>query len=115
MANQQQQQPQKRFKLVYWNTRALAEPIRCLLSFLFTEEEWEEERMEVGPPPSYSKSVWLLEKKDKLPSLPLSNLPYLIDREVDFCLSQSVAIGEYLWRVGRKRRAKEGEREEKEE
>lgn len=74
--------------LTYWNTRAICEPIRLLLHYLHVP--FVDRRLQVGPPPEYSKLEW-----DDDPSRPLldfPNLPHFHDRAQGTRLTQTHAI-----------------------
>lgn len=75
-------------RLGYWNTRALAEPIRLLLAL--ADVQFDDKRYEVGPPPAYDKSCWESEKHSL--GLAFPNLPYWIDDARGVRLTQSHAI-----------------------
>ena len=83
------------YVLGYWNTRALAEPIRLLL--VFVGVNWEDKRYQVGSPSTYDKSAWENEKETLGLSLP--NLPYLLNPETGLKLTQTRTILRYLWRM----------------
>jgi glutathione S-transferase len=78
--------------LGYWNTRALAEPIRLLLHFV--GEKFIDKRYQVGPPPNYDKSEWMNVKHSL--DLDFPNLPYFIDPVANVRLTQTHAIIIYL-------------------
>ena len=73
------------------NTRALCEPVRLLLHFV--GEDFIDKRYQVGPPPSYDKSEWSVEK-EKL-GLAIPNLPYYKDAN-GVVLTQVNAILHYI-------------------
>ena len=77
-------------KLGYWRARALAEPIRLLLTHL--EVPFEDKMYPLGPSPAYDQTEWLQDKA----ALPMNfpNLPYLADGA--FYLSESWAILKYV-------------------
>ena len=77
--------------LGYWDNRGIAEPIRLLLQYVGVE--FDDVRFDVGPPPAYDKSDWLL-VKDHL-GLSAPNLPYWIEPG-GLRLPQSHAITLYL-------------------
>ena len=81
----------KRPALGYWDNRGIAEPIRLLLHYVGVE--FDDVRFDVGPPPAYDKSDWLL-VKDHL-GLSAPNLPYWIEPG-GLRLTQSHAITLYL-------------------
>lgn len=76
--------------LGYWRARALAEPIRLLLTHL--EVPFEDKMYPMGPAPAYDQTEWQQEKA----TLPMNypNLPYLADGS--FYLSESWAILKYV-------------------
>ncbi|KAJ8017230.1 hypothetical protein DPEC_G00015650 [Dallia pectoralis] len=79
-------------KLVYWDIRGLAQPIRLLLEY--TGTKYEDQLYACGEAPHYDKSCWFDEKK-KL-NMDFPNLPYLIDG--DRKIVQSNAILRYIAR-----------------
>ena len=81
----------KRPALGYWDNRGIAEPIRLLLHYVGVD--FDDVRFDVGPPPAYDKSDWLL-VKDHL-GLSAPNLPYWIEPG-GLRLTQSHAITLYL-------------------
>ncbi|XP_027022859.1 glutathione S-transferase Mu 3-like [Tachysurus fulvidraco] len=79
-------------KLVYWDIRGLAQPIRLLLEY--TSTEWEDKFYSCGEAPNYDKSCWFNDKA-KL-KMDFANLPYLEDGERK--IVQSNAIMRYIAR-----------------
>jgi len=79
-------------KLGYWNIRGLGAPIRYQLKFMDVPFEMVEYKC--GDGPDFDDSQWL-DVKFKL-ELELPNLPYIIDHDSDFSLSESLAIHKYL-------------------
>ncbi|XP_017323879.1 glutathione S-transferase Mu 3 [Ictalurus punctatus] len=79
-------------KLVYWDIRGLAQPIRLLLEY--TGTEWEDKFYSCGEAPNYDKSCWFKEKATLNMDFP--NLPYLEDGERK--IVQSNAIMRYIAR-----------------
>ncbi|KAF2365379.1 Glutathione S-transferase N-terminal [Trinorchestia longiramus] len=78
--------------LGYWSIRALAEPIRTLLSHAGVD--FEDKTYDIGPPPTYDRSSWFDVKPNM--GLDLPNLPYYIDGNVK--LTESSAIIRHLAR-----------------
>ncbi|KAF7668796.1 hypothetical protein LDENG_00287180 [Lucifuga dentata] len=79
-------------KLVYWDVRGLAQPIRMLLEY--TGTKYEEKFYSCGEAPNYDKSCWFSEKRKLGMNFP--NLPYLEDG--DRKIVQSNAIMRYIAR-----------------
>ncbi|XP_076859928.1 glutathione S-transferase Mu 3-like [Brachyhypopomus gauderio] len=79
-------------KLVYWDIRGLAQPIRLLLEY--TGTEYEDKFYSCGEAPNYDKNCWF-EEKAKL-KMDFPNLPYLEDG--DKKIVQSNAIMRYIAR-----------------
>ena len=61
---------------VYWDTRAIGEPIRLLLHYL--DIPFKDTRLRVGPPPSYDRACWDNIKAEL--GLDFPNLPHLSTR-----------------------------------
>uniref|UniRef100_A0A7S4L5N8 glutathione transferase n=1 Tax=Paramoeba aestuarina TaxID=180227 RepID=A0A7S4L5N8_9EUKA len=80
--------------LLYWNTRALAEPIRLLLAHLGVE--YKDERLQAGPPPTYDKTKWNEMKKELREKMSFPNLPLWDDPERGVLMSQTNAILMYI-------------------
>jgi glutathione S-transferase len=80
------------YVLGYWNTRALAEPVRLLLSY--SGVPWTDKRYQVGAPPQYDKTEWYSEK-DSL-GLAFPNLPYLIQPSTGLKITQTRTILRHL-------------------
>ena len=80
------------YVLGYWNTRALAEPVRLLLAY--SGVPWEDKRYQVGAPAQYDKSEWLAEKESL--GLHFPNLPYLIQPSTGLKVTQTRSILRYL-------------------
>ncbi|GAB6021449.1 Glutathione S-transferase Mu 4 [Chamberlinius hualienensis] len=79
--------------LAYFNIRALAQPVRLLLTYV--GEKYEEKIYQaIGVPPNVDKSDWLKEKHSH--NLDFPNLPYYIDGKVR--LTHSPTILRYLAR-----------------
>ncbi|XP_018021556.1 glutathione S-transferase [Hyalella azteca] len=78
--------------LGYWSLRALAEPIRTLLTY--TGTQYEDKTYDIGPAPAYDRSEWFNVKFSL--GLDLPNLPYYIDGDVK--LTESSAIIRHLGR-----------------
>lgn len=79
-------------KLVYWDIRGLAQPIRLLLEY--TGTKYEDKFYSCGEAPNYDKSCWF-DEKFKL-GMDFPNLPYLEDG--DRKIVQSNAIMRYIAR-----------------
>ena len=87
--------PSTAIELVYWNIRAIGEPVRLLLHYLGIP--FKDTRLQVGPPPGYDKTCWH-DTKEEL-GLDFPNLPYLMEMNVGddvVCLSQMHAILRYF-------------------
>ena len=101
-----------RFILGYWSMRGLGAPLRMMFSaarvphwvvlydVLEDEEEEEEEQQERQEPavPGWNKKSWIEEKEWMRKCNPFTNLPYLIDVQEQYLLTQSNAILSYLGR-----------------
>ncbi|KAF5901509.1 glutathione S-transferase Mu 3-like, partial [Clarias magur] len=79
-------------KLVYWDIRGLAQPIRLLLEY--TSTKWEDKFYSCGEAPDYDESCWY-DVKPKL-KMDFPNLPHLVDGER--MIAQSNAILRYIAR-----------------
>ena len=84
--------PKFEYLLAYWDTRAIAEPIRLLLSYLGVR--WLDKRYKVGPPPEYEKRSWLADKWSL--DLPAPNLPYLLLPSMNMHVTQTRAILRFI-------------------
>jgi glutathione S-transferase len=78
--------------LVYWDIRALAEPIRLLLNYV--GQEFEDKRIPFGDMGPSLMEHWTNQKYSH--GLDFPNLPYYV--EGDFKISQSIAILNHLGR-----------------
>ncbi|CAL8110918.1 unnamed protein product [Orchesella dallaii] len=81
-------------QLVYWDIRALAEPIRLLLRYL--QVDFEDKRISFGDTSSIPSVLtpWFIQKYSH--GLDFPNLPFYIDGDVR--ISQSFAILQYIAR-----------------
>jgi len=86
--------PAGKVVLGYWKIRGLAETIRYLLEY--TKTPYVERLYEVGPAPTYDRSVWLADKANPKLALDFPNLPFYL--EGDLRITQSGAIIRHLAR-----------------